>query len=178
MKPMKCLGSVATILVMFASANAQDVHYNYDRGARFEAYRTYQWVDPAGSGGAATQQALNREIRRAVNEQLQQKGLIEVREGGDLQIAYEAVVDPEKRLSFVGTENMHWSWGSDAVEGETSTISVGMVWIDLYDPVRKRIIWRGDATKTIYLKRNSTTNDKTLQKSMAKMFKNYPPKDQ
>jgi hypothetical protein len=38
-----------------------------------------------------------------------------------------------------------------------------------------QLIWRGDANKTIDLKKNPTKNYKPLQKAVAKLFKNYPP---
>ena len=47
--------------------------------------------------------------------------------------------------------------------------------IDLYDPTRKQLIWRGDATRTIDLKKDPDKNYKNLQKAMTKLFKNYPP---
>jgi len=49
MKLTKLLTVIPAILFMLACAYAQDVHYNYDRGANFAAYKTYQWVDePTG----------------------------------------------------------------------------------------------------------------------------------
>jgi hypothetical protein len=32
-----------SFLFIVVHAYAQDVHYNYDRGANFQSYRTYQW---------------------------------------------------------------------------------------------------------------------------------------
>jgi hypothetical protein len=51
-----------------------------------------------------------------------------------------------------------------------------MLLIDLYDPARKQLVWRGDATKTIDIKREPDKNYRNLQKAMAKLFKNYPPR--
>jgi Domain of unknown function (DUF4136) len=45
----------------------------------------------------------------------------------------------------------------------------------LYDPARTQLIWRGDASKTVDLKKDPNKNYQTLQKAMAKLFKNYPP---
>ena len=47
--------------------------------------------------------------------------------------------------------------------------------MNVYDPGRKQLIWRGDARKTIDLKKDPDKNYKNLQKAMAKLFKNYPP---
>ena len=53
-----------------------------------------------------------------------------------------------------------WGWGgglggfnSGTVTGQTSTIPVGTLLVDLYDPARKQLVWRGDGTKTIDLKK-------------------------
>ena len=48
--------------------------------------------------------------------------------------------------------------------------------MDLYDVGKKKLVWRGDAIKTIELKTDPDKNYKNLQKVMAKLFKNYPPK--
>lgn len=175
MRLTKWLAFISAILLMIAPAYAQDIHYNYDRGANFAAYKTYQWVDLPGSGGAVPDQLIDQVIKRAVDEQLAQKGLVKVEKDGDLRIAYEAVVDPGRSIAFVGTESLAWGWGNAMVQGETSTISIGMVWIDLYDPARKRLVWRGDASRTIDLKKDPHKNHKSVDKSMAKLFKNYPP---
>ena len=61
------------------------------------------------------------------------------------------------------------------MQGQTSSVPVGTIVVDLYDPAQKQLIWRGDATKTIDLKKDPDKNYKNLQKAMAKLFKNYPP---
>ena len=59
--------------------------------------------------------------------------------------------------------------------GQTSTIAVGTLLIDLYDPATKQLVWRGDGTKTIDIKKNPDKNYRNLQKAVAKLLKNYPP---
>jgi Domain of unknown function (DUF4136) len=173
MKLMKRLTFIPVILIMLVSAYAQDVHYNYELGANFAKYKTYQWVEPPG--GAFVDQLIDQAIKRTVDEQLEQKGLARVEKDGDLRIGYLAVVEDGMSIAFLGTESLHWGWGDGFVQGETSTISVGMVWIDLYDPARKRLVWRGDASKTIDLGKSPQKNYRNLQKTMGKLFRNYPP---
>jgi uncharacterized protein DUF4136 len=62
------------------------------------------------------------------------------------------------------------------MQGQTSTVPVGILLIDLYDVGRKQLVWRGDATKTIELKTDPDKNYRNLQKVMTKLFRNYPPK--
>ena len=169
---------LATFLLMAACAYGQDVHYNYDRSANFAAYKTYHWVDIPG--GAVPDQLIDQAIKRAADEQLAQKGLTRVEKDADLYIGYQFALNLEKSISFWGTGDGPWSgwggWGSRSVQGQTSTIPVGILLMDLYDVGRKQLVWRGDAVKTIDLKKDPDKNYRNLQKVMAKLFKNYPPK--
>ena len=180
MRLTKWLVSAQVLLMLIVCAYAQDVHYNYDRGANFSTYKTYQWVDlPNG----VPDQLIDRDVKRAVDEQLVQKGLTKVETDGDLQVGYEALISLEKGIdvSGFGMRNGAPGWGgwggfdSGTVTGQTSTIPVGTLLVNLYDPVRKQLIWRGDVTKSIDLKKDPDKNYKNLQKAMAKLFKNYPP---
>ena len=204
---------IPTIVFMFACAYAQDVHYNYDRGANFAGYKTYQWVDattgqangnppnglpqielpgggppnlPGGGplavrGGTSDDQLIRQDIQRAVDEQLAQKGLTKVEKNADLLVAYHAAIREEKgiNLNGWGTGGGPWGgwggWQGGTVTGQTSTIPIGTLVVDLYDPARKQLVWRGDATKTIDVKKDADKNYRNLQKAMAKLFKNYPP---
>lgn len=123
-------------------------------------------------------QLIDQEIKRAVDEQLAQKGLTKVEKGGDIQVVYHAATHEEVNINLFGS-----GWGGrgyggmwdGSVQGQTSSISIGTLVIDVYDPAKRQLIWRGDATKTIDLKKDPDKNYKTLQNAMAKLFKNYPP---
>src|ERR1700736_6109884 len=45
MKITKRLVLPLALLFVLACARGQDIHYNYDRGANFAVYKTYQWID-------------------------------------------------------------------------------------------------------------------------------------
>jgi hypothetical protein len=201
---------LALFFMAAACALGQDIHYNYDRGANFQSYRTYQWVDPKsgpskadvpaglpnppgglpnlpvglqpGSGSSVSDdQLLDQDVRRAIDEQLAQKGLTKVDKNADIQVSYHAAVREEKGINLSGMGGGGW-WGAgpglsgfDSVQGQTSTIPIGTLVVGLYDPAKKQMIWRGDASKTVYLKKDPNKNYQTLQKAMAKLFKSYPP---
>ena len=220
------LNLVLTLPVTTALVYGQEVHYNYERGANFSAYKTYQWVDtptaapksdpasapkvnsgvppsfpalpnlpaspsiplggapyfPGGASeirdNASEDQLINQEIKRAVDEQLAQKGLIKVDKNADLLVEYHAAIRQEQSLYMSGLGWGGGGWGgpwNGSVQGQTSSVPIGTIVVDLYDPAQKQLIWRGDATKTIDLKKDPDKNYKDLQKAMAKLFKNYPP---
>jgi hypothetical protein len=177
MKLRNQLTFLLTLLFIVACAYAQDVHYNYDRGANFAAYKTYQWIDLPGR---VTDQLMDQAIKRSIDEQLSQKGLTKFESDAGLQVGYQAVINLGKgvNLSAWGTRGGPGGFGgldSGTVTGQTSTIPVGVLVVDLYDPAKKQLIWRGDATKTVDLKKDPDRNYKNLQKAMTKLFKNYPP---
>ena len=165
---MKLIG-LTGLLTLGVLAMAQDVHFDYDRSANFGAYKTYQWVEL--NAGHATDQLLDQNIKRAVDAQLTLKGLQRVESGGDLQAAYQVAVDKEKQFDGFG---MGPRWNAMG-RVTSSTIEIGKLVVDLFDPAKKQLVWRGDAEKTLDIKKDPDKNYQSLQKAMAKLFKNYPP---
>jgi hypothetical protein len=183
MRLVKSVTFLGASLFMAVCACGQDVHYNYDRSANFAAYKTYQWVDIPG--GAVPDQLIDQAIKRAADEQFAQKGLTKVEANADLYVGYQVVINLEKSVSLWGTGGDWGGWGGwgpwgsgglHTMHGQTSTVPVGILLMDVYDIARKQLVWRGDAKKTIELKKDPDKNYKNLQKLMAKLFKNYPPK--
>ena len=73
---------LTSLMCLGVAAFAQEVQFDYDRSANFNAYKTYQWVDYQRV--AVGDQLLDQDIKRAVDEQLAGKGLRRVESGGDL----------------------------------------------------------------------------------------------
>jgi hypothetical protein len=58
----------------------------------------------------------------------------------------------------------------------SSTISNGTLAVDFYDPAAKQLIWRGSAAQTLNSSGNQQKDMEKLNKAVAKLLKNYPPK--
>jgi hypothetical protein len=170
--------TLTALACLGAAAFAQDVQFDYDRSANFSAYKTYQWVDYKAV--EVGDQLLDRDIKRAIDEQLAGKGLRRVETGGDLVIGYQAGISQEKEFNSFGAGGWDpfgggpWGgWGNTRVT--SSTIDVGKLVIGLFDPATKQLVWRGTASKTLDLKSDPDKNYRTLERAMAKLFRNYPP---
>jgi Domain of unknown function (DUF4136) len=159
-------------LVCFSGlAPAQEVRYNFDPGTDFSKYRTYKWVEIKGS--AHPNQLVDSQIKSAIESQLGMKGLTPSEQNPDVDVGYQISIDKEKQLNSFGG----WGgWGGGMQTMTTSTINNGTLVVDFYDPGRKMLVWRGQGTKTIDPSSNPEKNQERLQKAVAKIMKNYPPK--
>ena len=160
---------LTALIFLGVTAFAQDVQFDYDRSANFNTFKTYQWVDhkPVPLGD----QLLDQDIKRAVDEQLAGKGLRRVEGDADLQVSYQGAISQEKEFDYFRT-GPGW-WGDGRVT--TSTIDIGTLVVELFDPVAGRLVWRGAASKTLNISKDPDKNYRNLEKAMAKLFKYYPP---
>jgi len=162
---------VALLVVTAGTLAAQDVRYNFMPGADFSKYRTYKWVN---TGDAHPDQIMDAQIKQAVDSQLASKGMTKTDDDkADLYIGYQTAVDQETQWDVWGTGRR---FGGGMASWTSSKISVGTLVLDIYDPGTKQLVWTGSATKTIDPSSNPGKNMKNLDKAMAKLLKNYPPK--
>jgi hypothetical protein len=185
----RALGLAAAFLLIGSFATAQDVSYNFDQQADFSKFKTYKWV--AVKDQEKLDELTMKQINSAIEKQLAAKGLTLATGGtADLFVAYQVAVSKEKELQTWDTGySMGPGWGGGYRGGyygggygggmstsTTSTIYIGSVAFDMYDAATKKLVWRSLASKQIDTKANPEKRQKNLDKGMAKMMKNYPPK--
>jgi uncharacterized protein DUF4136 len=174
---LKLKGSINRLLLLLAVAllasaavSAQDVKYNFMPGTDFSKYHTYKWVDLPEN--VHPNQIISQEIKQAVDNTLATKGLTQATgDTADVYVGYQCSIDQERQLN---------AWGMRGIGGgmgglTTSTISNGTLAVDFYDPTSKNLIWRGTATKTLNPSGNQQKDMEKLNKSVAKLLKNFPP---
>jgi len=151
----------------------QDVKSNAMPGVDFSKYHTYKWV--AIEGGTHPNQIADAEIKQAVDAQLQAKGLTKTdNDKADLLVGYQVAVDQQKQWNAYGTGGFRW--GRGMASATSSTIDIGSLVLDMYDPNTKQLVWTGTATKTLNPGSNQQKNQKNLDKAMEKLLKKFPPK--
>ena len=178
-----------SLFVFFATvslpliAMAQTASYNYAEGVDFTHYETYEWVNIAGA--YATNQALDRDIKRTIDAQLAAKGLVKSK-GAQLCVAYQVSFPREKEIRQYDTDGYAgygpgWRYGyshgysylGSAMSTATSSpIQLGYLVLDIYDSLYKDLVWRGIVSGSIGPDRKGNN----LVKSVAKLLKSFPPK--
>lgn len=175
MRQQTSISLAALVMALFACSvvAAQEVRTNSMPGTDFTKYHTYRWVSI--QGGQHPNQIANQEIMQAVDSQLAAKGLTKSdSDKADLYVGYQIAVNQEKQWNAYGMGGgVRWGGMGSAT---SSTISNGTLVLDMYDPATKQLVWTGTATKTLDPSGNQQKNEKNLNKAMAKLLKNFPPK--
>ena len=172
------------VLAGAGAASAQDVRFNFDKSANFSAFHTYKWVPIKGA--QTLSDLAERQVKAAVDAELTKKGLTKSEsDTADLYIGYQAAVGQEKEYtSFDSGWGYGPGWygggwygggGGGITTGQTSTIYIGQLALDMYASSPKTLVWRGVASKTLDPKAKPEKQQKNLEKAVAKVLKNYPP---
>jgi uncharacterized protein DUF4136 len=177
--------SMVGLLLAASAALGQDVRYNFDKNADFSKFKTYKWVTLKDA--AKVNELVDKQIIAAVDAELATKGLTKIdADSADLYVGYQAAVGQEKQFTSYSSD---WGYGGgwyrggwyggmggmSTTTGQTSTIYVGQLAVDMYDSANHDLVWRGVASKTINQKAKPEKQEKNLKKAVAKLLKNYPP---
>ena len=165
---------VVVALLAFGTALAQDVTTNFMPGTDFTKYHTYKWVTIQGA--TYPNQIVDAQIKDAVDSQLTAKGLSKTEgDKADLYVGYQVSIDQQRQWNAYGMGG-GLRWGGGMATAQSSTINIGTLVLDMYDPSSKQLVWTGRATKTLDASANQEKKQKNLNKAMQKLLKNFPPK--
>jgi hypothetical protein len=163
------IASVSLLLLAGTVVLAQDVKYNYDFEVDFSKYKAYKWVQIKGA--TYPDELTDRQIKAALDAELAKKGFSKTEgEDASLLVAYQVAVQQEKQLNAWGGG---WRFGGGTVT--TSTINVGQLVFDAYDPATQHLVWQGSATKSIHPSDDPEKNQEHLQKAVHKLLEHFPP---
>jgi hypothetical protein len=168
------MGALFSLLLCTVTL-AQDVKFNFMPGTDFTKYHRYKWV--VIEGGSHPNQIIDAQIKSSIDSQLAAKGLKKTDgDNADLDIGYQVAVDQQKQWNAYGMGG-GLRWGGGMATAQSTTINIGTIVLDMYDPSDKNLVWTGTATKTLDPSSNQEKNQKSLDKAMQKLLKNYPPKN-
>jgi hypothetical protein len=166
------------VFVLGVSAvRAQDVTYNFDQDTDFAHFKTYKWVTIKNAQQVDDLTA--RQITAALEAELAKRGLTKTdADNADLYIGYQTAIGAQKQWNAYSTGwgmGPRWGGGMGTASATSTTIRVGELDLDMYDPANKRLVWKGTVSKTLDPTAKPEKRQKNLQKALEKMLKNYPP---
>ena len=159
--------SVIGLLIVPAIAAAQKVSVDADPSASFAAYRTYAWT-----AGTPSPNPLSEDrIHASVDQQLAARGFTAAA-NPDVYVATHVVTHEQKELVASGFGG-GWGFGGYGT-ASVETYVQGTLVVDLYDAQTKKLVWRAKATQTVSEKPEKNTAK--VNKMLARMFEQYPPR--
>jgi len=177
---------IALLMLGVSPAFAQDIRYDFDKDKDFSKYKSYKWVPIKGA--QLPDDLTTKKIVSAIDAELATKGLSKTEdEKADLYIGIQTAIGTEKEFTSFNTgwgSGPGWGGGwygyggmsTSTTYGSTSTVYTGQLDLSMYDPIAKQLVWRGAASKTLDPKAKPEKKEKNINKAVAKLLKNYPPK--
>jgi hypothetical protein len=149
------------------------VKVDYNHSVDFSRYQTYSWIKVS-----VEDPLWEDRITNAVDSQLVGKGWKKVVSGGDASLAAYGSTRTQKTLqTWYDGFGGGWYWRGFGDGLATTTVQetpVGTLMVDIFDTPTKKLIWRAVSTETLSGKPEK--DEKKLEKAVAEMFKNFPPK--
>ncbi|GIU33925.1 DUF4136 domain-containing protein [Shewanella schlegeliana] len=182
---MKKLLVVMAALALSACSSLK-TSSDYDPGVNFSDVKTYAWVEKKTADSAYHLDGLmDQRVRKAVNDQLQLKGLKETdAANADVLVNYLTKVDKKINVDTFNTNYGYnpyygpgWGWGGT---GHTQTTvreyDVGTLILDMVNAKTGKLIWRGSVADTMRDKDTPEERVEVVNEAVAALLLNYPPK--
>ena len=170
------LGLLVALLTIAAPAFAQTITIDYDRDYSFEKVKTFSYVETHDTN--AQDQLMDGRIHEGIVRELTADGLKQVDSEPDLFVTYHLSSQQNMVLSTTGYGYGGWGgsarrWGGGISTATTtsSTYTRGTLIIDAYEPVDKKMVWRGTGTVTLKSKPEKRTQQ--IDNILSKMGKRW-----
>lgn len=170
---MKVKLSICATLICLCSAVAlaQSVYVDYNHNTDFTKFKTYAWGQNANPN-AIQDSILMQSAQQSIDSQLTAKGLQKVQESQNPDLIVVASSGMKQQTSYNAWGTGGWRWGGGMTSVTPETTNIGTLVVDIYDANGKKMIWRGISQGS--LSKKGEKNEKTLNKAIDKMFKQYP----
>ncbi len=154
------------------------VQYDYDKQADFESLKTYDWMTVPEK---ANINSLNVErVKKAVNAELQAKGLMMTSNNPDFLIAEHLGKKDKVQVTNWGYDynrfDRYWGEYPGPVGVSIQEYEEGSLILDFVDAKSKKMIWRGIAKAVVNNVDTLEKKEKLINEAVHEILKNFPPK--
>ena len=170
-----CAG-IALLAAACASSPPEPVSMR-DSSVDFGKFRTFGWLNPAGTTGDQPVRLLDQNIRAAITAELNLRGYVEAAEKPDLVIAYETAKAQkiENNPVRVGIGVGGWSGnvGGSVNVGSPSVRNYqeGSLVIHAVDAARNAEVWQGQVSAKLT---KGSTEPAAVRAAVGKAMKDFP----
>jgi hypothetical protein len=159
-----------SLLVLAASASAQEVSLDFSRDHDFSSYKSFAW-SPAQQ--PAKNPANHIRITRAVEEGLGPKGMVKSTDGRpDVYLMYQGKVGDKVKVRGK-SQGGYWEPTNLRTVVDLNKVKEGTLVLEFYDARTRDIVWRGVAT-SVGVREDRAEEE--IKAAVKKLLEGYPPK--
>jgi hypothetical protein len=176
---------VGLVMIGLAACSGVDKRTDYDPGADFSTYHTYEWVtdelmvQPPEGADPRVSALVQQRIRDAIDQSLARKGFRQ-EQSGDFAVGFTVGLRDRERVSNWGPYGSSYRpYGSyDPYRGPygarttVTSYTQGTLAIDMFDVQTRRPIWHGRATKIV---QDSDDRPEVIQEIVDSVLADFPP---
>lgn len=193
---MKKIFLIQPLILILAGCVSVTVHPpDWDRTVDFSALKTYAWApgEQQKTGDPRMDNALvDARIRSSVDRVFAGKGYEKTAAGSpDFWVAYHLTLEGKTDVMTIpgnyyspvmvaanGTI-INNNWGVGFLENQTivDEYEEGTLFVDILDPRRQKLIWRGSVSRILEDARDPGERDRRVFSGVSKLFAKFPPKN-
>ena len=184
------IGAFTISTALFATGCASTAHIEKDKAADLGSYKTYTWLEQTALKSekkSHSNDIVDKNIRNAVDEQLQKKGYVQSSNNPDLLISSDLLIEKNQKenRNAVYTDSYTRSYYNPRTgrystyyfpsqlagyDTYSTTVKEGTVTVTLIDARTDKAVWQGWATRE--LERGKVTS-KDIDKNVSSIFKKF-----
>ncbi|MGH8223658.1 MAG: DUF4136 domain-containing protein [Woeseiaceae bacterium] len=178
----KTILAAALVVMLSACASAPSIRSDYDKTADFGAYRTYAFIEGAGSDDSQYQSLFTRYMKAAVSAEMDKRGY-SLADNPDLLINFNAIFREKTKVTqsaapvgdYGDRDRFYdpWYGYGDGTQTNISQYTEGTVSIDIVDARRKQLVWEAAAIGR-FTEDKPENLEQTIQNRVPEMFARYP----
>jgi hypothetical protein len=179
-------GALLTLVLMMAGcASTTNIRSDYDPGANFGAYKTYNFMEDAGPSGGNYQGFFAQYMVAAIDIEMQNRGYTKS-DNPDLLINFNGILQEKTKVrttpaappmgGYYGYRGGFYDpWGGYGYGSEThvSQYTEGTFNIDLVDSARNQLIWEAVGVGRVSQKDLENLEEGVME-GVPKFFAGYP----
>ncbi len=181
---------ILLLLFMCTACSTVSVDTDFNPGYDFTQLKTYSWVTNGTAPSSDTR--INNDliidrVRSAVESNLAARGFVKVSgQATDFQVSWHGAIEKKLQVDTIDHFYSPYGYGSlyrdpFLVGGSTMRTStareyeVGSIIIDILDPIKHKLIWRGSGSKMLSRESNSEETTKRIDEAVTAILKDFPP---
>lgn len=160
----------ALAAITFASCSSLATNFDYDTSHDFSGLQTYAWTEKQDDSLDL------KRVHEAVDATLAQRGFKLSDSKPDFQVAAHISRQDKLRVTdwgYTAGPRSYWYGGHDV---DVTQYQEGTLIVDVIDPAKKQLIWRGTASRPVDKSWTAEDRDEIAREAVQALLDEFPPK--